>query len=187
LIALSEEDRRRLWVSFGVTTNPTAEWISRQIFCLDSAKVNIVARSSKATWFRLIGVPIGNATPEYPNGDTVQVVEPWSPPSAWADTSPDVLNAILSEIDRGLVDQDGQPTGRRYSNAPAATDRQVWPVVQKHCPDKPEAQCRQIMHTWLDTGLLYAKEYDDPVQRRKRNGLYVNGGRRNGCVIGKFH
>jgi hypothetical protein len=30
---------RRLWVSFGVTTNPTAEWISRQIteaFPLDS-------------------------------------------------------------------------------------------------------------------------------------------------------
>src|SRR2546429_7552545 len=31
---------RRLWVSFGVTTNPTAEWISRQIieaFPWDSA------------------------------------------------------------------------------------------------------------------------------------------------------
>jgi RecA-family ATPase len=48
---------------------------------LDSAKVNIAARSTKATWFRIVGEPIGNATAEYPNGDTVQVVEPWTPPT----------------------------------------------------------------------------------------------------------
>jgi hypothetical protein len=43
------------------------------------------------------GGEIDNATAEYPNGDTVQVVEPWAPPSAWADTTPVGLNAILSD------------------------------------------------------------------------------------------
>src|SRR5262249_43474101 len=97
---------------------------------LDPAKVNIAARSTKAEWFHIVGQPIGNTTTEYPKGDTVQVVEPWSPPDAWKDTSTEVLNRILDDIARGTDD------GRRYSNAPRADDdRQVWPVVQKFYPD----------------------------------------------------
>jgi hypothetical protein len=51
-------------------------------------------------------------------------------------------------------------------------------VVQKHYPQKPEGQCREIIHAWLDTGLLYAKDYDDPVQRKPRKGLYVDDAKR---------
>jgi hypothetical protein len=145
---------------------------------LDPAKLNIAARSTKAEWFRLVGEPIGNATAEYPSGDTVQVVEPWSPPSAWADTSAQTLNAILSDIDQGLTDDDGRPNGQRYSNAPNAGERAVWLVVQKHYPQKAEAQCREIIHAWLATGLLYPKDYDDPVQRKPRKGLSVNATKR---------
>jgi hypothetical protein len=49
----------------------------------------------------------------------------------------------------------------------------VWPVVQKHYPQKAEGACREIIHAWLGIGLLYPKDYDDPVQRKKRKGLYV--------------
>jgi len=145
---------------------------------LDPAKVNIAARSGKAEWFHIVGQPIGNATAEYPNGDTVQVVEPWSPPSTWGGTTSMGLNAILDEIDGGMTDEDGKPTGRRYSNAPAATDRAVWPVVQKHYPEKAEGQCREIIHAWLGTGLLYPEDYDDPVQYRKQKGLKVDNSKR---------
>jgi len=145
---------------------------------LDPAKVNIAARSGKAEWFHIVGQPIGSATAEYPNGDTVQVVEPWSPPDAWTGTTSIGLNAILNDIDRGLTDEDEdgkpKPNGRRYTNAPRATDRQVWPVVQKHYPDKPEGLCRTIIHKWLETGLLYAKPYNDPVEYKERSGLYVD-------------
>ena len=88
---------------------------------LDSAKVNIAAPSAKAEWFHIIGQPIGNSTDEYPNGDIIQVVEPWSPPDAWKDTTPIGLNAILTDIDHGLTDEDGNPTGQRYSNAPQSS------------------------------------------------------------------
>ena len=50
---------------------------------LDSGKVNIARPSRSATWFKLVGVPIGNGNEEYPNGDEVQTVEPWSPPKTW--------------------------------------------------------------------------------------------------------
>jgi len=150
----------------------------RSYIRVDSGKVNIAKSAGSAKWFRLIGVPLDNATELYPSGDEVQTVEPWAPPDAWAGTTHLGLNAILNDIDRGLTDEDGKPTGRRYSNAPAATDRQVWPVVQKHYPDKSEEQCRTIIHAWLDTKLLYPEDYEDPVLRKPRKGLKVDSYKR---------
>jgi hypothetical protein len=141
---------------------------------LDAAKVNIAARSDKATWFHLVGVPINNGTQEYPNGDTIQVVEPWAPPNAWSDTSNEVLNRILDEIASGM------PNGRRYSNAPAAKDRAVLQVIQKYYPDKPKGQCLTIIHAWLERGLIYSDEYDDPVSYKVEKGLFVDNAKRPG-------
>jgi hypothetical protein len=46
--------------------------------------------------------------------------------------------------------------------------------VQKHCQDRTEAQCREIIRIWLKNGVLYEAEYDDPVDRRKRSGLRLD-------------
>jgi hypothetical protein len=140
---------------------------------LDSSKVNIVEQSGKPTWFRFIGVPIGNATPQYPNGDTVQTVEPWSPPETWAGISTETLNVILTAIERGTEE------GQRYSAGPKTGEaRAAWRVVQRHCPDKTEGQCREIIRQWLKTELLVPKEYYDPVQRKDLSGLHVNDSKR---------
>jgi hypothetical protein len=56
----------------------------RLLVRFDSAKVNLCAPSADARWFKLIGVPIGNGTDAYPNGDNVQTAEEWTPPDAWA-------------------------------------------------------------------------------------------------------
>ncbi len=139
---------------------------------LDPAKVNIVPGAMKATWFKLIGVPLNNGTPEYPNGDEVQTVEPWSPPDIWANLSTSALNAALTEIDAGL------PNGQRFSSASAAKDRAAWRIVQKHCPDKSDNQCRQIVNTWVKTGLLRNEDYENPVDRKPAKGLYVDSSKR---------
>ena len=73
-----------------------------------------------------------------------------------------------------------KPTGERFSNAPAAKDRAVWPVVQRFAPDKSEAQCRTIIHQWLDHGVLVPEDYDSPEQRRKVPGLRVEAAKRPG-------
>jgi hypothetical protein len=110
---------------------------------LDSAKVNITPRSGKATWFQIIGVLINNATDDYPNGDTIQVVAPWRPPETWADLDNGTLNAILDKIDAG------SPDGERYSATPSAKDRAAWRVVKSVAPHKSQKQCREIIRQWV--------------------------------------
>jgi hypothetical protein len=151
-----------------------------QYIRLDPSKVNIVRHAAKAEWFRLVGVAIGNATEKYPSGDNIQVAEPWSPPSTWEGLSSALANMVLGKIALGLIDENGLATGQLYSDASSAKGRAAWPVVQQNCPDKSEGQCREIIRTWVRNKVLYAKEYDDPVQRKKLSGLFVNETKRPG-------
>jgi hypothetical protein len=149
---------------------------------LDPAKVNIAPRAQQAKWFRLVGVKLGNGTKDghggaggdYPNGDEVQTVEPWTPPDTWADISTATTSVILTEIDRGL------DTGQRYSDAAKATDRAAWKVVKRHCAGKTEAQCREIVRTWVKNDVLRPEPYKDPVERKERSGLRLDNSKRPG-------
>jgi hypothetical protein len=141
---------------------------------MDSAKVNIAPPMARAKWFRIVGVPLGNGTKLYPNGDVVQTVEPWTPPDLWKDLSIDVLNRILTEIDTGL------PNGNRFTNAPKADDRAAWKVVAKHAPGKVEAQAREIIKAWLKNGVLINQEYENPITRKMVKGLRVDNSKRPG-------
>jgi AAA domain len=135
---------------------------------LDKGKVNITPPARTATWFKLVGVRLDNGTPDYPNGDDVQTVEPWTPPKTWEGLSSVTLNAALTDIDNGM------PNGQRYSAAGPARDRAAWRVVQKHCPNRTETQCREITNTWVKNGVLYDDDYDDPADRKTRKGLRLD-------------
>jgi len=139
---------------------------------LDSGKVNISRDAGEATWFKIIGVPLGNGNEDYPAGDEVQTVVPWHPPKTWDGLGSVQLNSALDDIDAGL------PNGQRYSNAGKAAERAAWPVVQRHCPGKTEQQCRDIVNTWVKNGLLCAADYIDPVTRKPLKGLRVDSSKR---------
>jgi hypothetical protein len=139
---------------------------------LDSGKVNTAPPSREATWFKLIGVPLGNGNAEYPNGDEVQTLVCWQPPDTWEGLSSVQLNAALTDIDAGL------PNGQRYSDAARAPARAAWQVVQRHCPERSEPQCREIIRTWVKNGVLYNEDYEDPVDYKERKGLRVDASKR---------
>jgi hypothetical protein len=143
---------------------------------MDSAKVNITPPMSQAKWFRLVGVPLGNATDVYPNGDDVQTVEPWTPPETWADIDAALSNRILDEIDAGL------PDGNRYTDAAKAGEREAWKVVTKHVSTKSEAQAREVIKTWVKNNVLNVKKYPNPDTRKDVNGLYLDHAKRPGSV-----
>jgi hypothetical protein len=132
LNAMSEEEAK----AFNIDNDERLNYVR-----LDSAKVNIAARSGGATWFHLVGVPIGNGTELYPNGDTVQVVEPWKPRSIWADLDWKTIDAILRRIKLGP-----EPVGKGeyYSAKPTAKTRAAWQVVKGQATHLTEAQCREL-------------------------------------------
>jgi hypothetical protein len=156
---MSEDEAKR----FGVDLDEKKDYVR-----LDRAKSNIVRRSIKASWLRMVSVGLNNATELYPDGDEVQAIERWVPAKAWAGVTSVMISMILADIDKGM------PNGQRYSDANAASARVVWPVVQRHCPGHNEAQCREVIKTWRKSGVLYSDEYDDPIERKPRKGLYVN-------------
>jgi len=151
-----------------------AEEMRRALVRMDSAKVNIAPPMAKAKWFRIVGVPLGNATELYPSGDVVQTVEPWMPPDVWKDLSIALLNRILTEIDAGL------PDGNRYTNAPKADDRAAWKVVAKHAPGKTEGQAREIIKAWVKNGVLISEDCENLTTRKMVKGLRVDNSKRPG-------
>ena len=66
----------------------------------DSGKVNITPPASTAKWFKLVGVALGNGDERYTSGDNVQAVEPWNPPDTWDGLTDDLVNRILTAIER---------------------------------------------------------------------------------------
>jgi hypothetical protein len=144
----------------------------RRLIRMDSGKVNIAPPLDTAKWFRLVGVPLGNATDLYPHGDEVQTVEVWMPPDTWAGLSHHLLNQILTDIDAGL------PDGNRYTNGPNAGNRAAWTVVVKHAPDKAEAQAKKIIKTWVKNGVLVPGDYENPVTRHTVKGLRLDEAKR---------
>jgi DNA polymerase bacteriophage-type len=125
-----------------------------------NGKRNFAPPADQSTWYKLESITLGN-------GDNVGVVAPWQYPATWSDLPPELIDRILQEIGTEL------PNGQRYSDAKSAKPpRAAWCVVQKHCPKKPESQCREIVRTWVNNRKLVSDEYDDPVQRKKLTGLF---------------
>jgi hypothetical protein len=152
---------------FGIAPDARIDYVR-----LDSAKVNI-CRAVRAVWFRLVSVRLSNASETYPEGDEVQAIERWEPAPVWAGADGKalgsaVLDAILDDIETGLAD------GRRYSDSATAKDRAAWRVVQKHCPEKPEAQCQEMVKQWVKAEVLVSKTYYDKMERKSRMGLRLN-------------
>lgn len=162
LTVMSEDEAKQ----FGIAAD-----VRKSYMRLDKAKANIV-RAVKARWFWLASVRLNNATALYPDGDEVQAVERWEPPETWAGVDGETLNAILDAIDAGLGD------GRRYIDHGAARDRAAWLAVQKRCPDKPEAQCREMIKQWVKAEVLFRDKYPNPLRREEENGLFVDPDKR---------
>ena len=175
--ASAQRDAGRLDFTLTVMTEGEAERFGvdpderKSYVRLQRAKANIV-RSSTGMWFQLVNVPLGNATEQYPDGDEVQALEPWTPPDAWQDLDAERINLILDRIDAGL------PDGNRYSAEGNAKKRAVWPVITDVMPEKTDAQAREIIKAWLSSNLLTYRDYKNPTESKSAKGLWVDPAKR---------
>jgi replicative DNA helicase len=157
LTTMSKEDAEALGID---TDRETREGYIR----LDDARQSYAA-ISEARWFQ-------KAVYTLANREQVAAAVPWTPPKTWDGLRNSDLNRALDDIEAGMED------GRRYSAGGRAKENAAWTIVQKYSPDKTEKQCREIVRTWIENGVLYAEEYVNPLRGEKQMGLRVNQGKR---------
>jgi hypothetical protein len=131
---------------------------------VDSAKVNIAPAAATAKWFRLVGVPLGNASIVYPSGDEVQTVEPWTPVDLTALVNDEDLRcAILAEIENA-------PSRALYSAHPNSGQRHVFQVFKRRLPEITKKQTEKIANAWIEERHLRYVQFQDD-KSRPRQGL----------------
>lgn len=139
----------------------------RQYVRVDDAKTNMAPSTGRAEWVRLESVSLGNGTPDYPQGDRIQVAVPWKPAGALDGLRPEDADAILAEIDRGPGD------GERYT-ARAQDGKRSGVTMLEERFGRTRYQAVELLSGWLKQGLVEVREYRSPVSRKQLKGLFVN-------------
>lgn len=131
----------------------------RQYVRMDNAKANMAPAADKAEWYHLVNVQIGNTQDaDYPDGDHVQTIEPWEPPSAWEGISWATIETILTRL------KAGPSADERYAAAKQSKDRWAGHVIVE-VAQKTEGQAATIIKAWIDSGVLEQGVYSSPSRK----------------------
>lgn len=136
---------------------------------IDDAKNNMAPPLAKAEWIKLESVSLGNGTPDYPEGDHVQVATKYSLPGIWDGADASFETAALEAIGKGL------PDGERYSERSQDGERWAGTVLVGRF-GRSKAQADEILKGWKKQGWIKTMDYMSTKQRKTRKGLVVDGG-----------
>lgn len=136
---------------------------------LDDGKSNMAPRATDARWFVLEPQTLGNATPEYPNGDRVASIACWEPPSPFAGITWRMMGTILERLERGPSEGEMWTITRRGRS----NDRWAGNVFVG-VTDKTEAQRAAILDQWQKSGLIEEGNYYSKRAGREATGVVVN-------------
>jgi len=144
---------------------------------VDNAKANLSPPSFDAEWLKLDSENLNNGSDEYPDGDSVQVVTKWEPPSPFADVAP-VRLEIMDRIERGFANEDGST--EPWSANVRAGDRYVANAVLASFPGggKTQKQAAAIIRQWVKDGFLEERKYKN-AKGNERTGIFVADGVKN--------
>lgn len=141
----------------------------------DDAKANQSLKSGRAKWFEKISVTLNNGTDDaYP--DEVGALAPWTPPGMLDGVSLHKINQALDKVDAGLLDDDGNAIGSRYTSSTRGGSRDNGRWVGTLLMDVlgiKEAAAVSVIKMWMRTGVLVEKEYHDSLQRKLKKGLFA--------------
>jgi hypothetical protein len=165
LSAMPEEEATRLGIPLDVR---------HSYIRLDDAKANMAPKAEKAKWFHLQPIKLHNETPDYPNGDTVTAIEPWTPPNVFESLDETVANQILDQIDKGLNGVPYAPTARGKNNQRWVGNAVIEALEIEAGP------AATIIGTWFKNGLLEDFDYRDKAEGKDRKGVKVNQTKRPG-------
>ncbi|HJZ19569.1 MAG TPA: AAA family ATPase [Bradyrhizobium sp.] len=145
---------------------------------LDDAKANMSKRAGVARWFQLKTIELRNGTDDYPNGDRVAAIAPWTPPSVMGDLTITQCNQALDAIEAG------PGAGSRYTRHGSAEGGTRWgPQVLMNLFDMDRHRASGIVTTWVKAGVLREEKYIEPTTRKSVNGLYLVHSKRPGNEV----
>ena len=137
------------------------EQMRKLLVRMDSAKVNLAPPGAGTCWFRLVGVRLGNPSPDGRRSADRGALD------AAGNMGRSLLLAAQRDIDRNrgraaerlavLKSAEGRRSGRSPHRAETSTD-------------KTEGQAREIIRTWIKNRVLSYVDYEDPVARKDHKG-----------------
>jgi len=144
----------------------------RRLVRIDNAKSNLAPPAYKTEWVKLESQNLDNGTEDYPDGDNVQVVTKWEPPTPWEGIG-EKLEEIFDRIERGYIDpESGQPLHWR----PTRQGKEQWvgnAVMASFGEEKTISQCASIIAYWKEKGFIEIKKARCPKTRHERDAVFV--------------
>ena len=144
-----------------------------QFVRVETAKANMAPRGGHVRWFKLASLNLGNSSAEYPDGDTVGVIESWEPPSTTIELTDISTNQALDIINNGFR-PDVPFSPNRSGNG---NQRWVGNVLVNHFGLRPEG-ARRLITRWFQEGVLEEISYRQKDEGKSRKGVKVNHSKR---------
>lgn len=161
-------DAARAAVSIAVMNEKEAERLGideedrRFHFRVDNAKLNLAPPPTAAVWMKMSNVAL-------PNGDQVQAVRRWEPPSPWNGIPMNVIVKILETIAAGPSE------GEQFTLKTNGASKLRWagtPLVEQ--AGVTEGQARDMVRAWVIAGVLVETLYYSASRRKEINGCHVD-------------
>ena len=135
----------------------------RFYFRADIGKANLAPPSTKATWFKLRSVSLGNGAPDTPfdDGDPVGVVTPWQWPEAFDGVTADDLRAAQAKVAMGRWRENSQ--AKDWVGVPIAEALGLDASKKAHV-----AKIKTLLKTWISNGMFVVVEGKDDRRNPRR-------------------
>jgi hypothetical protein len=125
----------------------------------DNAKLNLAPPPSEAVWLRLESVLL-------PNGDKVQAVRRWEPPSPWGNLPMKLIVQVLDALAAG------RPNGDLWSPRKEAKDGWAGRALVETAA-VTDGQAAEIIRQWIENKLLTVEDFTNS-DHQTRKGIKVD-------------
>jgi hypothetical protein len=127
------------------------------------SKENYAPPPEKATWFKLISVPLGNGDDDYPKGDDVAVATTWQPRAAFAGMNATTLSAVFATLRESI-----HTPNKQAKHTPWAG------IVLVEVGGRNEDEASKIIRAWLESGVLVKTTYYHGASKNQVEKVTVN-------------
>lgn len=112
------------------------------------SKENYAPPPERGTWYQLVGVELGNATEQYPEGDSVAVATLWQPPGMFAGMNSPTLAAVFAALREGTYSPNRQAKRTPWAGK-----------VLIEVGGRSERDASRIIAAWIESGVLTKDKY----------------------------